>query len=76
MHSNSVSYFCYFHCPEPFRVGFDQTMYTVVESAGSVEVCVNLTFPPHDILDEQVTVLVFHDDSSIYVPPNPTFASK
>ena len=65
-----------FHCPEPFRVGFDQTMYTVVESAGSVEVCVNLTFPPHDILDEQVTVLVFHDDSSIYVPPNPTFSSK
>ena len=51
-------------------------MYTVVESAGSVEVCVNLTHPPDDILDEQVTVLVFHNDSSIYVPPNPTFASK
>ena len=51
-------------------------MYTVVESAGSVEVCVNLTYPPDDILDEQVTVLVFHNDNSIYVPPNPTLASK
>ena len=59
-----------------FRVGFDQTMYTVVESAGSVEVCVNLTSPPHDIFDEQITVLVFHNDDSIYIPPNPTFASK
>ena len=51
-------------------------MYTVVESAGSVEVCVNLTHPPDDIFDEQVTVLVFHNDSSIYVSPNPIFASK
>ena len=51
-------------------------MYTVMESAGSVEVCVNLTFIPHDILGGQVTVLVFHNDNSIYVPPNPTFASK
>ena len=61
---------------EPFRVGFHQTMYTVVESAGSVEVCVNLIHPPDDILEERVTVLVFHNESSIYVPPNPTFASK
>ena len=51
-------------------------MYTVVESAGSVEVCVNLTRPPGDIFEERVTVLVFHNDSSIYVPPNPTFASE
>ena len=51
-------------------------MYTVVESAGSVEVCVNLTHPPDDIRDEQITVLVFHNESSIYVPPNPTFASE
>ena len=51
-------------------------MYTVVESAGSVEVCVNLTYPPDDIFEERVTLLVFHNDSSIYVPPNPTFASK
>ena len=67
-------YFC-IH-PEPFRVAFDQTMYTVLESAGSVEVCVNLTHPPDDILDEQVTVLVFHNDDSMYIPPNSTLASK
>ena len=67
-------YFC-IHL-EPFRVGFDQTMYTVVESDGFVEVCVNLTHPPDDIFEEEVTVLVFHNDSSIYVPPNPTFASR
>ena len=47
-----------------------------MESAGSVEVCVSLTFPPDDIFEERVNVLVFHNDSSIYVPPNPTFASK
>ena len=41
-----------------------------------MEVCVNLTFPPTDILGERVTVLVFHNDSSIYVPPNPAFASR
>ena len=63
--------------PEPFRVGFHQTVYTVIESAGSVEVCVSLTHPRRDIIhDEQVTVLVFHNDSSIYVPSNPRFASE
>ena len=51
-------------------------MYTVMESAGSVEVCVNLIHPLDDTFDEQVAVLVFHNDSSIYVPPNPTFASE
>ena len=64
--------------PGPFVIRFDQTMYTVVESAGSVEVCVNLTYPRplDDILDERVTVLVFHHNSSVYVPADPTFASK
>ena len=47
-----------------------------MESAGSVEVCVSLTHPPDNILDEQVTVLVFHDDNSIYVPSNPRFAGE
>ena len=61
---------------DPFHVGFDQTVYSVVESGGSVEVCVNLTHPPGDISGGEVTVLVFHNDSSIYVPLNPTFASK
>ena len=51
-------------------------MYTVAESSGAVEVCVNLTFPRSDILDEQVTVLVYHNDNSIYLPPTPALASK
>ena len=75
-HNIYFIYYAFICHLEPFRVGFDQTMYTVVESAGTVEVCVSLTHPPDDILDEQVTILVFHNDSSIYVPPNPTFASK
>ena len=62
--------------PEPFVIRFDQTMYTVMESAGSVEVCVNLTHPPDDIFEELVTVLVFHHNSSVYVPPDATVASR
>ena len=61
---------------EPFRVAFVKTMYTVVESEGQVEVCVNLTRPEIDILDETVQVDVFHDDSSVYIPPNPVLASE
>ena len=76
MHNVYFIFFDFICHLEPFRIAFDQTMYTVVESAGSVEVCVNLTHPPDDILDEQVSVLVFHNDGSIYVPPNPTFASQ
>ena len=61
---------------EPFRVAFVETMYTVVESEGRVEVCVNLTRPEIDILEETVQVDVFHDDSSVYIPPNPVLASE
>ena len=61
---------------EPFRVAFVETMYTVVESEGRVEVCVNLTRPEFDILDETVQVDVFHYDSSVYIPPNPVLASE
>ena len=59
---------CYSYPPEIFRVGFDRTMYTVAESADSVEVCVNLTHPPdaYYIFDERITSLVFHNDDSIY----------
>ena len=41
---------------DPFEVGFVETVYTVSESVGSVEVCVNLTRPQLDILDEFVVV--------------------
>ena len=60
----------------PFRVAFVETMYTVVESEGRVEVCVNLTRPEIDIRDETVQVDVFHYDSSVYIPPNPVLASE
>ena len=47
-----------------------------MESVGQVEVCVNLTHPEIDILDETVQVDVFHDDSSVYIPPNSVLASE
>ena len=40
---------------EPFEVAFVETVYTVDESVGAVNVCVNLTKPDIDILDETVT---------------------
>ena len=48
----------------------------MIESEGSVEVCVNLTYPMFDILDEFASVEVFWDPQSIYVPPNATLPSK
>ena len=53
-----------------------ETVYTVVESDERVEVCVNLTQPLPDILDNTVNVEVFVDDDSIYIPPNAPIASK
>ena len=53
-----------------------QTTYTVVESEGLVEVCVNLTHPPVDILEETVRVRVTNDEGSIYIPPGVTIASE
>ena len=51
-------------------------MYTVIESEGQVEVCVNLTQPETDILDESLRVDVFTNDNSVYIPPNSLLASK
>ena len=53
-----------------------ETVYTVVESDETVEVCVNLTMPDTDILDNTVNVEVFVDDTSIYIPSNALIASK
>ena len=66
--------FCFF--TEPFVVAFVQTTYTVVESEGPVEVCVNLTRPPVDILEETVRVRVTNDEGSIYIPPGAPLASE
>ena len=43
--------------------------YTVDESVGAVNVCVNLTHPTRDILDETVNVFVIDDPS--YLPSAP-----
>ena len=61
---------------EPFVVGFAQTVYTVLEGTGSVEVCVQLTEPVTDILDETVRVHVINHPTSVYVPADATLASK
>ena len=53
-----------------------QTTYTVVESEGPVEVCVNLTRPPVDILEETVRVCVTNDEGSIYIPAGVRLASE
>ena len=68
-----ASLFC---LSDTFLVAFDQTIYTMIESEDSVEVCVNLTYPMFDILDEFATVEVFWDPQSIYIPPNATLPSK
>ena len=52
------------------------TTYTVDESVGEVSVCVNLTDPMIDILDETVNVFVIDDSSSIYIPAGAQLASE
>ena len=48
----------------------------MVELDEIVEVCVILTQPNADILDNSVNVEVFVDDDSIYIPSNVNIASK
>ena len=61
--------------PEPFVVAFVETAYTVMESEGNVEVCVNLTHSSNDIPDETVRVNVFNNESSMYIPDGADIAS-
>ena len=65
-----------FFFKEPFRIAFVETMYTITESEGQVEVCVNLTYPPVNILNEIVRMESYNYESSIYIPPNALLASK
>ena len=53
-----------------------ENTYTVDESVGEVSVCVNLTHPMIDVLDETVNVFVIDNSSSIYIPANATLASE
>ena len=64
-----------FHFSAPFVVAFVETMYTVIESEGQVDVCVNLTQPEIDILEETIHVDVFRADNSVYIPNNSVLAS-
>ena len=50
---------------DPLVVSFEHTMYEVNETAGQVEVCVNLTSPDTStgISDSVVGVEVYEDDS-------------
>ena len=61
---------------DPFEVAFVETTYTVDESVGAVNVCVNLTQPQIDILDETVNVFVIDNSSSVYIPTGAPLASK
>ena len=60
---------------DPFKVAFVKKTYTVNESVGAVNVCINLTHPMKDILDETVNVFVI-DATSIYIPPGAPLASE
>ena len=64
------------HISGPFVVAFVETAYTVDESMSALNVCVNLTQPLTDILDETVNVYVIDDSHSIYIPSDATLASK
>ena len=47
-----------------------------MERDDRVEVCVILTQPDYDILDNSINVEVFVDDASINIPSNVNVASK
>ena len=66
----------YFSFIEAFEVGFVETIYTVAESVGTQEVCVELTQPSFDILDEFVVVEVYDFPSSVVIPEDVTLASE
>ena len=66
----------YLYVAEPFIVAFVETTYTVDEGVGAVNVCVNLTRPMIDILDESVNVFVIDNSSSVYIPPGAPLASE
>ena len=53
-----------------------ETVYTVSEDVGSMDVCVNLTQPQVDILEEYVVVEVIDFPSSVYIPGDATLASE
>ena len=77
-HKFTSLFYPYLLFTEPFVVAFVQTTYTVLESEGPVEVCVNLTQPgiEVDIFEETVRVRVTNDEDSIYIPDGVRLASE
>ena len=61
---------------DTLRVAFVKKTYTVDESVGAVNVCVNLTHPMRDIRHHTVNVYVIDDSSSIYIPASAPLASE
>ena len=57
-------------------MAFVETVYTVDESVGAVNVCVNLSKPEIGILNETVRVFVIDNSSSVYIPPGGPLASE
>ena len=57
-------------------MAFVETVYTVDENVGAVNVCVNLTRPEVDILEETVNVFVIDNPSSVYIPAGAPMAGK
>ena len=53
-----------------------ETAYTVDESMPALNVCVNITQPSKDILDETVNVYVIDNSRSVYIPSGAPLASK
>ena len=60
---------------EPFVVSFVETMYTVLESKGQVEVCVHVT-SPKDLYNGIILVEVYDSSSSTYIPSNAELAGN
>ena len=75
-----VTYLCLVYSDNlilgPFVVAFVETVYTVDESMAAVNVCVNLTQPSKDIIDETVNVYVIDNSRSVYIPSGAPLASK
>ena len=59
-----------------FIVGFVETMYTVIEGDGQVEVCVNLISPEGNIGNEIVLLEVINNTDPSSIPADVAAASK
>ena len=68
--------YCFVFLLEPFMIGFLKTAYTVIESEGQVEVCVNLTCPSEYVFDFTVLVESYNNEKSVYNLTNAVIVSE